>query len=118
MHGRIHSAIDISDGLAGDIAHIAEQSQVDLSVNLADLPLADGLDVNVQDHLRCAVAGGDDYQLCFTATQSNREYIASIAEQLNLSLTRIGEVKEGNGQVQWYDAERKIELPWHSFEHF
>jgi thiamine-monophosphate kinase len=67
--GIAHSCIDISDGLAADLGHILERSQVAAVVELARVPrsrLVDGK-LPAAVALRALLAGGDDYELCFTA---------------------------------------------------
>jgi len=121
--GCIHSAIDISDGLVGDAAHIAHQSEVDLHIELTDIPIDDEVKALGTQGLKYALAGGDDYQLCFTAAAMARLEISEIAKQQATQVTRIGtvserEVKEGISRVHWYDNGELTELSWQSFEHF
>ncbi|WP_287438768.1 thiamine-phosphate kinase [Reinekea sp.] len=114
----LHSAIDISDGLLGDAGHLARSSQVDLHLNLNALPLDADLVALGDRGLQYALAGGDDYQLCFTASVNAGEQIERIAQSLGVRVSRIGEVRQGTGQLHWYDDDRKRDLPWQSFEHF
>ncbi len=88
------SALDISDGLLGDLRHILKQSNKDAKVFLDRIPksatlLKQSADIQTQ----YAACGGDDYELCFTAATSQREAIAKIGANLNLPLTQIGSVK-------------------------
>jgi thiamine-monophosphate kinase len=86
-----HSAIDISDGLLGDLRHILRQSNKDAEIFLDRLPKSTTLlkqSVDIQN--RYAAGGGDDYELCFTAPVSKREAIAKISAHLHLPLTQIG----------------------------
>jgi len=114
----LHSAIDISDGLLGDAAHLARSSQVDLHLQLNALPLDADLLALGERGLQYALAGGDDYQLCFTAAADAAEQIEQIAQAVGVPVSRIGEVRQGNGQLHWYDGDRLRDLPWQSFEHF
>jgi len=85
------AALDVSDGLLGDLKHLLEHSQVDAQIQLDRLPKSSVLlkqDKTLQDQF--AACGGDDYELCFTAPADQRETIARISKQLALSLTRIG----------------------------
>jgi thiamine-monophosphate kinase len=116
--GIVHSAMDISDGLAGDAVHLAKASSVDLEVDLSALPLDKELLALGQQGLQYAVAGGDDYQLLFTADPSVRREIEQLSIESGVKVTIIGSVREGNGQVRWYDKEKLIDLPWQSFQHF
>ena len=87
------AALDISDGLLGDLMHILKQSQVDAQIELGKLPKSITLqkqDISIQNLF--AASGGDDYELCFTAHPSQREKIQVISKTLNLPLTLIGEL--------------------------
>ncbi|NWG40002.1 MAG: thiamine-phosphate kinase [Hydrogenophilaceae bacterium] len=98
-----HACIDVSDGFAADLGHILERSYVGADVWFEQLPLSDALlplrdNPAVQD---CVLAGGDDYELVFTAPVDKREQIESIGKKLDLRLTRAGQVTplslEGRG---------------------
>ena len=89
-----NSAIDISDGLAADLDHILERSQVGAEINLAALPLSTAL----RDHPQArefALGGGDDYELCFTVPQCNKSTIEKLAKKLSLPLSEIGVIVSG-----------------------
>ena len=89
-----NSALDISDGLLGDLKHILKQSNKDAEVFLDQLPKSATLrklSADIQNQY--AASGGDDYELCFTASSSKRDVIAKISADLNLSLTQIGSIK-------------------------
>jgi thiamine-monophosphate kinase len=89
-----NSALDISDGLLGDLRHILKQSNKDAEVFLDQLPKSATLrklSADIQNQY--AASGGDDYELCFTASSSKRDVIAKISADLNLSLTQIGSIK-------------------------
>lgn len=116
--GIVHSAMDISDGLAGDASHLAIASDVDLDIDVSTLPLDADLMALGEQGLQYAVAGGDDYQLLFTADPSVRREIEQLSSESGVKVTNIGIVREGNGQVRWYDKEQLIDLPWQSFQHF
>lgn len=116
--GHIHSAIDVSDGLLGDAGHIAQQSGVDFHIELNDIPMDSQLRALGEKGLKLALAGGDDYQLCFTAKPTERRVITDISQRLNTPVTRIGKVKAGEGRVHWYDNGQPKEFDWQSFEHF
>lgn len=115
--GCIHSATDISDGLIGDAMHIAKRSQVELEIDVDTLPI-DAQVNELDDGLRLAIAGGDDYQLLFTADPIARDEIIAIAQSLNEPVTRVGEVKLGEAKLTWIKNKKPITLPWQSFQHF
>ena len=104
LRGVASAALDLSDGLTGDLAHILDASQVGAEVMLAALPLSSALAQRLAGAertlaLACALAGGDDYELCFTAPPAMREGIAAIARASALPLTRIGVVTAASGLV-------------------
>jgi thiamine-monophosphate kinase len=93
LRGVASAALDISDGLLGDLCHILKQSQVDAQVYLDKLPKSSILqkqDISIQNLF--AACGGDDYELCFTANANQREKIRAISSALNLPLTLVGEI--------------------------
>ena len=94
LRGIATSAIDISDGLLGDLGHILERSNVGATIEFAALPT---LPV-VQNYLHEAVArdgvlaGGDDYELCFTAPADKRDAVTAAALSTGVAVTRIGRI--------------------------
>ncbi|MGA8147632.1 MAG: thiamine-phosphate kinase [Gallionellaceae bacterium] len=99
LRGVAHGAIDISDGLLADLGHILECANVGAEIKFDALPvsrvLRSRLDQPVGKH--CALAGGDDYELCFTAPIARRNDLEDISMNLDLPLTRIGAIVAGNG---------------------
>jgi len=89
-----NSALDVSDGLLGDLRHILKQSGKDAEIFLERIPKSATLhkqSPTIQNQY--AANGGDDYELCFTAASSARDAIIKISGDLNLPLTQIGSVK-------------------------
>jgi len=89
-------AIDISDGLCADIGHILEQSGCAARVDVEQIPLADCLQ-SIPQHqaLKMALTGGDDYQLCFTLTETAYQELKD--EYPKLDFTIIGRICSGQG---------------------
>ena len=88
------TAIDVSDGLLGDLRHILERSRLAAELFLADLPpLPAGVDPDLAR--RCQLAGGDDYELLFLAPPAQRGELAVLADTLGLPLSRIGRTIAG-----------------------
>jgi len=122
LRGIATAALDISDGLSGDLAHILDASHVGARIHLVDLPrsqtLNDFLNSNQALALNCLLAGGDDYELCFTAPPSKRTQIDTIAQSLAIPLTRIGEITDGKMlHVINENGEQINHLP-RAFDHF
>jgi len=63
------------------------------------------------------LAGGDDYELCFTSPKSNREKIYLLSKQLDLSLTVIGEVLMDIG-LQTHYKKKRLAILKQGFDHF
>jgi thiamine-monophosphate kinase len=99
------AALDVSDGLLGDLRHILKQSQVDAEIQLDQLPKSATLQKqNVSIQNQFAACGGDDYEICFTAPSSQRENIQAISKSIGLPLTIIGKM------VSKKDVEVKVDL--------
>jgi thiamine-monophosphate kinase len=120
LRGLATSAIDISDGLIADLGHICRLSGVGATVDLASIPVsAIGAKHFTSDAgLTAIVAGGDDYELCFTAPANARESITDLTNVLGIPLTRIGQVKRGKG-VSLLGADGKpMRIDGRGFDHF
>ena len=95
------AALDISDGLLGDLHHILKQSQVSAKVFLDQIPKSETLQKQSEDiQNQFAASGGDDYEICFTAPAEKRDVIDEISTALNLPLTRIGSITEKVGAAE------------------
>ena len=95
------AALDISDGLLGDLQHILKQSQVSAEVFLDQLPKSETLQKQsglIQNQF--AGCGGDDYEICFTAPTENRDAIDAISKELHLPITRIGRITANTGATE------------------
>lgn len=102
LRGLATAAIDVSDGLAADLGHIAAESKVAASVEVGRLPIAPAARA-VPRALEAALTGGDDYELLFTAPPTADAALAALSQRLDLPLTRIGRIEAGNG-VRVLDA--------------
>jgi len=115
-----HSAIDVSDGLAGDLAHILQRSGVGATVHYDLIPRPQALAAlkNAELERNCVLSGGDDYELAFTAPQENRAELESLARELGLALTRIGAIRGGDPRLTVLDAQGRPLEPRGGFDHF
>jgi thiamine-monophosphate kinase len=123
LRGIARSMLDISDGLAGDLAHIARASGVRAQVNADALPLAPALrSVPRELALQCALAGGDDYELCFTAAPGQRAGVEAAGRQTGVAVTCIGSVLPAMvnaAPVGFVDAAgRALSLNLSGYDHF
>jgi thiamine-monophosphate kinase len=104
LRGLAHSAIDISDGLLADLGHILECSNVGAELDFVALPVPPALRSRLATDggsrelaLHCALSGGDDYELCFTAVASQRKNLEQLSGTLGLPLARIGAIVAESG---------------------
>jgi thiamine-monophosphate kinase len=114
--------LDVSDGLTGDLGHILDASGVGAVVELGRVPRAPALDALLAGPdravaLQCLLAGGDDYELCFTAAAVHAPAIAAIATELDLPLTRIGRIVGEPGLVVRDERGSPIDPP-RAYDHF
>jgi thiamine-monophosphate kinase len=131
LRGIASSAIDVSDGLLGDLGHILKQSQIgavidtSIAINLAankaiNTPTNSNLDVKNQlkNVLPYVLAGGDDYELAFTAAVSQRRAVQAAALASNTPVTRIGQIETDLG-LRLINVQGQI-VPnnFASFDHF
>ena len=127
LRGLATSAIDISDGLTGDLGHILKASRTGARISLSDT--IDLIASNVhgtgagglfyqKNRLDYVLAGGDDYELCFTAPASRRQAVRAAAVQSTTPVTRIGVVEAEPG-LRLCDADgRALTACPTSFDHF
>jgi thiamine-monophosphate kinase len=117
--GLAHSAIDVSDGLLGDLTHILKRSQVGATVNVDAVPRSAVLARQAHTVQRlCTLAGGDDYELVFTAPANAAAQLQTLARELHLPLTRMGCIEAESG-IRLVDQQGQS-VPNHfaSFDHF
>jgi thiamine-monophosphate kinase len=118
--GVVNSAIDISDGLVADLGHICERSAVGAAIEFTAIPCSAEL-MPLRGHAlvtRAILAGGDDYELCFTALAGRRSAIESLSGQSGLALTRIGRIVAGKGVVVVDQAGKPMSVKDGGFDHF
>ena len=118
------SCIDVSDGLLADLGHILKASNCGATIDLEKIPCIELLKNNLDNpQFQAAIlAGGDDYELCFTAPFSQREAINSISKQLNLPLSIIASTRIASslntGGLQAHYKNNEITLLKQGFDHF
>jgi thiamine-monophosphate kinase len=117
--GLAHAALDISDGLVGDLGHILAASQVGAVLDVDALPAGPVLARQPRElRRRFAAAGGDDYELCFTAPAANREAILAAGAQCGTPVTRVGYIEAAPGLRLVDGAGTALELGLHGWDHF
>ena len=123
LRGVAHAALDLSDGLAGDLPHILRRSQVSAFIDIEAIPRSSALRrLPLETQHCCALTGGDDYELCFTAPIDARDAITQIGRQNGLLLSRIGTISPLNASapaIIWRDAAGiPLPLTLQGFDHF
>lgn len=113
------SAIDISDGMLADLGHILEQSGVAATIQLEQLPVLPPCP-DLALARECQLAGGDDYELAFTAASEDHSEITALATKLGVKLTCVGHITAGSSPVvTLLDAGQNIwSAPRLGFDHF
>lgn len=115
-----HAAIDISDGLLADLGHILEGSGVGAEIEFDRLPVHPVLSAKRADPLvrRCLLAGGDDYELCFTAPPENARAVLAVAREAGVPVSCVGRITAEPG-LRVLDGEgRAMAVGERGFDHF
>lgn len=114
------SAIDISDGLIPDLKHVLKASECGARIHLDELPLSQALSsqVEVKQALRWALAGGEDYELCFTVPEINRGALEVALSHLGVDYTCIGQIGPLSEGIKFYRNHEAVALAWKGFDHF
>jgi thiamine-monophosphate kinase len=111
--GLATAAIDVSDGLLADLGHVLDASQAAATLRLAVPPEPTFAD-------NCYLAGGDDYELLFTAPAKRHEEVLTLAKTIGLELACIGRIEAGetgNLDVLTLDGAR-VEIARRGYDHF
>jgi thiamine-monophosphate kinase len=122
LRGTATAALDVSDGLTGDLGHILQASGVGARVDLAAIPRSDVMRAKLREDralaLACLLAGGDDYELCFTAPPADRDRVSAAGSVCSVPVTRIGTITQEHGlRVLDESGAAMASLP-RAFDHF
>lgn len=125
LRGIAQCALDVSDGLAGDLRHILERSRVRALIDVDAIPRSKAVSKLPLDAQRqCVLAGGDDYELVFTAPPNARDAIIDAGGRAEVAVTRIGTISAlrhatDEPAIAWHDASHApLSLTLHGFDHF
>ncbi len=119
LRGLATSAIDLSDGLVGDLGHVIERSGVGATIEFHRIPRSPTLgEQNERLQRECLLAGGDDYELLFTAPSSARDAVLRAGQCAGVEVTRIGRIEARPG-LRVIDAQgRAVPFDGRGFDHF
>lgn len=119
LAGLAHAALDVSDGLAGDLGHILQASAVGADIHHALLPVAPDLQaLPAAWQLDCLLNGGDDYELLFTAAPTDRAAVEAAALASQTPVQRIGQISAVPGLRLLDAAGQPVALAPRGFDHF
>lgn len=119
LAGVAHAALDLSDGLTGDLGHILAASGVGADLKVDALPVAPALQkLSDEQRLTCLLNGGDDYELLFTAPVSARDAVQIGAQTSGTKVFRIGFIASVPGLHLLDAAGRTLSFEANSFDHF
>jgi thiamine-monophosphate kinase len=117
-----HAAMDVSDGLAGDLAKLCGASGVSAAIDAPSIPLsavAAALLARGTVGIEAIVSGGDDYEILCTIPEGRFEAFAQASGQAGVAVTSIGTVIADTSAPKFLDAQgREIALPRPSYSHF
>jgi thiamine-monophosphate kinase len=118
--GVARAAIDISDGFLADLGHILERSGIGAEVDMVQLPVHPAVASRLDDPLarRCLLAGGDDYELCFTTSPDRPQAVLAAGEVAGVVVTRVGRITATPGLRLLGPDGRAMELKMHGYDHF
>ena len=119
LRGLATGAIDVSDGLTGDLGHLLRGSAAAAVVDVDALPRSAVLAAQpIELQRECLLAGGDDYELVFTALPSRRDAVAAAGASAGTMVTRIGRIEAGAGLRLVDRAGESVTSRFGSFDHF
>ncbi|MEE9331381.1 MAG: thiamine-phosphate kinase [Methylophilaceae bacterium] len=114
-----HSCIDISDGLLADLGHILKASNVGATIQLEKIPCLPAFTAYIKEPTiqQAVLAGGDDYELCFTASPSMHSTISAFSKTRNINLAKIGKVNASGALVVTLEKEN-LTMTQLGYDHF
>ena len=119
LRGVAHAALDVSDGLLADLGHILRASAVGAAIDADACPASEAVRALTPSRRRlCQLAGGDDYELLFTAPAATRHAVETAAAQAATPVTRIGRIEAEPG-LRLIDAQGLVlDNVYAGFDHF
>jgi len=122
LRGIATAVIDVSDGLLGDLGHVLQQSKVgariDVDAAFGLLATSNVAGLHAERQLEFVLAGGDDYELAFTAPTEQRGAVEAAAKESGTVVTRIGQIEAEPGLRLFDAAGQRVTHNYGSFDHF
>jgi thiamine-monophosphate kinase len=123
QQARLHSLLDISDGLSSDLRHVCEASGVGAELQAAAIPMsADARQIALAlqvEPLHFALHGGEDFELCLTAPPGSIDRIqAAFTRQFHCPLVRVGTIQPGHAVQLVLPQGQVMPLPARGYDHF
>ena len=119
--GMVSAAMDLSDGLSGDLVHLSRASGVGFEVDVDLLPRSrtfSGFCKKLKmEEERLLLAGGEDYELLFTVRQGAQKRFAEFCQRHRIAATRIGEATKGQ-KLFWHRSGNRMKRVWQGYRHF
>lgn len=114
------SAMDISDGLCGDLPHILKRSKVGATVDVNKIPMSQALkdSCDWQQALQCALSGGEDYELLFTVPEDKRGSLEVLLSPYGVPVTCIGRITGVAGKLELRHGDQPFAYQHQGYQHF
>ena len=114
------AAIDVSDGVMADLGHILDRSMVGAEVMFEQLPAHPSVSARLNEAVaqQCLLAGGDDYELCFTASAERSRVVLAAGEAAGVRVTWVGSISRQAGLRLLAPDGRPMELELRGYDHF
>lgn len=117
----VTAMIDCSDGFVADLAHLAAASQLAATVARECLPLNTAVENAIREDQslwKLPLAGGDDYELIFTAASNSRGAIEQIATETSCRITPVGKMDAGSGVIIYDEGRQPVDVGASGYSHF
>ncbi len=114
------SAMDISDGLCGDLPHILQRSKVGAIVDVSKIPMSQALkdSCDWQSAVQCALSGGEDYELLFTVPENKRGALDVLLSPYGVPVTCIGRITGLAGKLELKQGDAPFAYQHQGYQHF
>lgn len=120
IRGLANSCLDISDGLLSDLGHIVKASDVGAEIQLDAIPSSTYIKKKLKNPAfqQYVLAGGDDYELCFTASPNHSAEVQAAAKAANVQIAKIGKITANKDLLVLDGTGNPIEIAQTGYNHF